>query len=86
MVTGDAVTVPGYDDYNEWPKVASATVACPTGKVVLGGGASLTGDSIARLTGSYPSDGGHSWTVSAQNYMYDVVMLTPYAICATAGS
>lgn len=67
------------------------TVTCPTGKVVVGGGAyiynDLTPENAVNLNSSYPSDDGRSWVV----YVNNQVGNTPnrykaYAICVNKPS
>lgn len=87
LVNGAPVTAPGYDVDNDYPGFISATASCPTGKVVLGGGASFADDAAVVLIGaSYPVDSGHGWTIVVVNLMDDTQTATPYAICAAVGS
>lgn len=56
-------------------KQASASVSCPTGKVVLGGGATVEAE------GSYPSS-DTTWTVTRDNMWGHFKTGTVYATCA----
>ncbi|MEW6473765.1 MAG: hypothetical protein AB1679_16050, partial [Actinomycetota bacterium] len=73
----------------------SIVARCPAGKKVFGGGynsASVTGTDTATVTASFPVAGAvpnvdprttPGWLISARNATGDI-MLTAYAICATA--
>ncbi|MFD5430272.1 YncE family protein, partial [Streptomyces sp. NPDC127084] len=56
-----------------------ATVDCPSGSVLTGGGFKLTGPAPDDLT-SQPVD--DTWLVSGQNETQKPLTLTPYALCA----
>ena len=80
LVTGTPVAVAEADF------VVSASVACPAGKVVLGGGsepAILDGDMF--VVRSRPTQAGtiYGWSVTVLNYG-GANTLTPYAVCANA--
>lgn len=65
--------------------VHSATVNCPAGKVVTGGGASVADPSLAGITvESHPLALGAGWAVSVWNESSGASDMTPYAICANA--
>ena len=83
VVTGSSVTVPVYDANADQPGTVTATADCGADKLALGGGGSLSDQSvIAWVSSTYPADGGHGWTVTALNLMYDkTVSLTPYVLC-----
>jgi hypothetical protein len=83
VVTGDPVTVPVYDANADQPGSATASADCGAGKLALGGGGSLSDQSvIAWVSSSYPAQDGHGWTVTAFDLQYDkTVTLTPYALC-----
>lgn len=57
-------------------KQTSATASCPSGDVVLGGGASV------EVEGSYPSSDA-AWTVTRDNTWGHLKTGTVYATCAT---
>ena len=60
-------------------KQASATVTCPNGDVVLGGGANV------EVEGSYPSSDS-SWTVTRDHTWGNLKTGTVYATCAIGGT
>lgn len=64
---------------------SSATVRCPAGKRVLGGGATVGGSPPWALTTSapwYPIGGGEGWEAVAQPIKGTFVQVTVTAICA----
>ena len=78
VVTGAAVAITSaaFD--------VSATVACPVGKVALGGGADIGNPSFSiDVSESYPAADGSRWNVTVHNYDGIDDTMTPYAICAT---
>ena len=67
--------------------VRSFVAQCPTGKKVLGGGASTTLDLFARVALSAPTDPGTGWVVAVRNVPLrsdDTTALTAFAwaVCA----
>jgi hypothetical protein len=80
LVTGTPVAV-AVEDF-----VVSASVACPAGKVVLGGGsdaAVLDGDMFVVRSRPTLAGATYGWSVTVLNYG-GANTLTPYAICANA--
>jgi hypothetical protein len=76
IVSGAAVAIAAGE-------VETATVNCPAGKVVTGGGASVTDPTLAGLMAqSFPAALGDGWTVSVWNESGAPTSMTPYAICA----
>ena len=62
----------------------SAAVACPAGKVALGGGVDIGNTSFAiDVSESYPTADGSGWNVTVHNYDGIDHTMTPYVICAT---
>ena len=63
----------------------SVSVACPAGKVAIGGGANI-GDATVSIdiSESYPAADGSSWNVTVHNYAEMDNTVTPYAVCANA--
>ena len=61
-----------------------AAVACPAGKVALGGGVDVGDTSFAiDVSESYPAADGSGWNVTVHNYAEVDHTMTPYVICAT---
>jgi hypothetical protein len=80
LVTGTPVAVAEADF------VVSASVSCPAGKVVLGGGsepAILDGDMFVVRSRPTLAGATYGWSVTVLNYG-GANTLTPYAICANA--
>ena len=76
IVTGSPVAVAGLE-------VGSATASCPTGKLAIGGGVSVTNPAVAGLmVESQPLALGAGWSVSVYNDSEDPTSITPYAVCA----
>lgn len=76
IVTGTSSTVTGTSS-------SSSTAACPTGKVVIGGGFT-TGNQAANVYDSFPAAGGTGWTVGMKNESIDItssITITPVAVC-----
>jgi hypothetical protein len=66
-------------------QVLSATASCPTGKLAVGGGASVADPSIAGvMVESRPTAGGAGWSASIFNDSEADTTMTPYAVCANA--
>ena len=72
-----------------WPRTATATADCPSGKKALGGGYVITTvDSYCTVSpmASYPSD-GDTWTVTGResdfSHCYESWSIQVYVICAT---
>lgn len=66
--------------------LATTSVSCPEGKVVIGGGfqnQDTTLNSNYHMIASYP-DSNNSWTVSVYKTSSTGGSITPYAICITA--
>jgi hypothetical protein len=66
----------------------SATADCPSGKVAIGGGASVFGSVTGiALHGSGPSADGSSWSAGAQEIVNSAATwsVAAYAICANVG-
>jgi hypothetical protein len=77
VVTGPSVAITP-DDFD-----VSAAASCPTGKVAIGGGASVGSVSFSLdIAQSYPAADGSGWNVTVHNYAGIDDALTPYAICA----
>jgi len=78
IVVGSAVVVSSGE-------ALSATANCPTGKLAVGGGASVADPSVAGLmVESRPTAGGAGWSASIFNESEDDTTMTPYAVCANA--
>jgi len=78
IVPGSPVAVAGL-------QVGSATAGCPTGKLAIGGGVSVTNPAVAGLmVESRPLALGAGWSVSVFNDSEDPTSMTPYAVCANA--
>ncbi len=60
--------------------VAAATVTCPTGLVVLGGGVRLSDQTDQSTNDSYPN-GSNAWTADVFNSGPGTPTFTVYAIC-----
>ncbi len=76
IVTGGASSVSG-------TSTSSSTAACPSGKVVIGGGFT-TGNQAANVYDSFPAAGGTGWTVGVKNENIDLtssLTVTPMAVC-----
>ncbi|MFB8774942.1 hypothetical protein [Streptomyces broussonetiae] len=65
------------------PNFQRRTVYCPSGKVVIGGGAEAQGND-ATLVGSFPTDDGRGWIGLGRQTRYADVGISVYAICAYA--
>ena len=64
-------------------EVGSATANCPTGKLAIGGGVSVTNPAVAGLmVESHPLALGAGWSVSVYNDSEDTTSITPYTVCA----
>ncbi|CAM5243527.1 MULTISPECIES: hypothetical protein [Streptomyces] len=63
------------------PNFQRRVVACPAGKVAIGGGAEAQGED-AILLGSFPTDDGRGWIGLGRQYQYGDVGISVYAICA----
>ena len=81
--------VSGYQVVNDSSTLAgggtkSVNVACPAGKVAVGGGA--RSETQVTLAGSYPSDAGSGWTssVSRGGKAKGAYTVTAFAVCANA--
>jgi len=87
-VSGYQVVTGTTSDVDAWD-ASTASVACPTGKVALGGGAHMSSPWVNAAT-SYPvfADGAWAWVVEVFNWDEDYsASVTPYVICAVqAGS
>lgn len=60
-----------------------ASAACPTGTVVMGGGAFASSSSVgANINSSYPLTDGSAWNAYEGNTTGSADTLTAYAICA----
>jgi hypothetical protein len=68
----------------------TVSVSCPSGKKVIGGGESISGDGANKtsVTESFPEAGLGSWTVTAVETVATTATwkLTVYALCATVAS
>jgi hypothetical protein len=63
----------------------TATAACPAGKLVIGGGATLRNAQALDLTVNAPNDAGTAWVVAVRNPNGATIMAveaTAHAICA----
>jgi hypothetical protein len=63
--------------------VSESTAACPSGKVVIGGGYT-TGNQAANVYDSFPAAGGSGWTVGMKNENINVttsITMSPVAVC-----
>jgi hypothetical protein len=82
-----AAAVPGYQVVKlpnaNVPNFQRRTVYCPSGKVVLGGGAEAQGND-AILVGSFPTEDGRGWIGLGRQNGYSSVGISVYAICASA--
>jgi hypothetical protein len=77
IVTGAQVAISG-DDFD-----VSTSVACPAGKLAVGGGLELDAqDGGVLLAESHPTAGGAGWELTIVNLSSDPNGMTPYAICA----
>ena len=78
IITGDAVAIEA-DAFD-----VSGSATCSTGKVAVGGGASLADPSSASISASHPNQTGDAWNVTINNSMFEAEnTMTPYVICAT---
>ncbi|HEU0304552.1 MAG TPA: hypothetical protein VFR32_08225, partial [Gaiellaceae bacterium] len=62
---------------------SASTAACPSGKVVIGGGFT-TGNQAANVYDSFPAAGGTGWTVGMKNENIDLtssITIAPLAVC-----
>lgn len=73
--------IKGYAIALRWP---SATVSCPPGKVLMGGGGNCQSLGLVGWTltsGSFPSN-DNSWTVTCDTPKIQNVLAEVWAICA----
>jgi hypothetical protein len=77
VVTGSHVAISGADFD------VSASVACPAGKLAVGGGVELDAqDGGVILAESFPLAAGAGWGLTVLNFSSDPNGMTPYALCA----
>jgi hypothetical protein len=63
---------------------ASGSVACPTGKVVLGGGGFVSSAAVTTGINTSEPSSTTTWRVDVNNGTGAAISATPYAICANA--
>jgi hypothetical protein len=67
--------------FDNYPNFTRATVNCPAGKVVIGGGAEAQGNNSI-LNGSFPAPGNTGWVGIGHQPGFNSVGIMVYAICA----
>jgi DhnA family fructose-bisphosphate aldolase class Ia len=67
--------------FDNLPNFTRATVSCPAGKVVIGGGAEAQGNNSI-LNGSFPAPGNAGWVGIGHQPGFSSLGLMVYAICA----
>jgi DhnA family fructose-bisphosphate aldolase class Ia len=67
--------------FDNFPNFTRATVSCPAGKVVIGGGAEAQGNNSI-LNGSFPAPGNTAWVGIGHQPGFNSLGLMVYAICA----
>jgi DhnA family fructose-bisphosphate aldolase class Ia len=67
--------------FDNFPNFTRATVSCPAGKVVIGGGAEAQGNNSI-LNGSFPAPGNTGWVGIGHQPGFNSVGIMVYAICA----
>ncbi len=68
--------------FNNYPNFTRATVNCPAGKVVVGGGAEAQGTNSI-LNGSFPAPGNAGWVGIGHQPGFNSVGIMVYAICVS---
>jgi len=84
-IVSASATIPGATPSDTIPGQIQLTVRvdCPTGKKIMGGGYSSTGDrpDAVQVYRSFPSDDA-SWSITANNSYVGPSTITAFAICA----